>query len=159
MKIVAFSDSHRRSDRVHDLFERTQHYADMYVFCGDGLDDVENMFYLYPNKEIVQVAGNCDFGSFEQFSRIVTTPHHKIFVTHGHYQDVKYSLDRLYQTAKDNGCDIALFGHTHEKHCEYRDRIYLINPGSLGKPHYGETAGYCVIDLSDKGVLVSHMEL
>lgn len=159
MKLIVFSDSHRRSDRVHELFERTHHYADMYVFCGDGLDDVENMFYLYHDKPIVQVAGNCDYNSFEKLTRTVEAAGHKIFVTHGHFYYVKDGLDRLYDTAKQNGCDVVLFGHTHQRYCEYRDGIYLVNPGSLGKQRYGEQISYCVVDLSEKGVLVSHMEL
>ncbi len=160
MKIIAFSDSHRHYDRVHTLFDKTHLYADLYVFLGDGLDDLENMLYVYPEKKIKAVAGNCDFGHMEKLVDIIDCGNgHKALITHGHIQRVKWSLDELYRTAKDNGCDIALFGHTHEKKCQYRDGIYLVNPGSLGNPHDGGEPSYAVIDLLPNGILVNHVEL
>ncbi len=155
MKIIAFSDTHRRYDRVDKLFEKTHLYADLYVFLGDGIDDIENVSYLYPNKKIKAVAGNCDFSSMEKLVDVIDCGEHKLFITHGHVQRVKWSLDELWSSAKQNGCDLALFGHTHEKHCEYRDGIYLVNPGSLGKPQYGDPS-YASIDLLPSGILVNH---
>ena len=81
-----------------------------------------------------------------------------ILLTHGHLQNAKYGPDGLLRSARDNGCDLVIFGHTHEKLCEYHDGIYLVNPGSLGHPHDG-VPSYAVIDVSQKGILVSHMEL
>lgn len=158
MKIIAFSDTHRRFERVEKLFEKTHLYADIFCFAGDGLDDVENMFYLYPTKPIHQVAGNCDWGAMEKFIDVFEVEGHKILLTHGHLQNAKYGPDGLLRSARDNGCDLVIFGHTHEKLCEYHDGIYLVNPGSLGHPHDG-VPSYAVIDVSQKGILVSHIEL
>lgn len=38
------------------------------------------------------------------------------------------SLMTLAYRAKDNGADIALFGHTHEPLCEYAYGVLLLNP-------------------------------
>ncbi len=158
MTVVAFSDTHRHYDRVHTLFEKTHLNTDLYIFLGDGVDDLEHMLYLYPNKKIRAVAGNCDFASMEKLTDVVDCGGHRLYITHGHVQRVKYGLDELYLNAKRNSCDLALFGHTHERCCEYRDGVYLVNPGSLGKPTYGEPS-YAVIQLLKEGILVKHMEL
>ncbi len=160
MTVVAFSDSHRRYDRVHELFEKTHRTADLYIFLGDGISDIEDMLYLYPEKKILAVAGNCDYGSMEKFVGVTEGDRgHRIFYSHGHIQRVKWSLDELHRAAKENCCDLALFGHTHIKHCEYRDGIYLVNPGSLGNPHDGGQPSYAVIQLLREGILVNHVEL
>ncbi len=160
MTVIAFSDSHRHYDRVHELFEKTHRTADLYIFCGDGVDDLEDMVYLYPDKKIKMVAGNCDFGTMEKLADAVECDHgHKILFTHGHVQRVKWSLDELHMTAKQNGCDLAIFGHTHNRHCEYRDGIWLVNPGSIANPHDGLAPCYAVIQLLREGILVNHVEL
>lgn len=158
MKIIALSDSHRRSDRVDKLFEKTHLYADLYVFTGDGLDDIENMFYIYPEKKILCVSGNCDFAAREPFVAQTALCGKNIVITHGHIQRAKSGLAGLKRLAADTGADIVIFGHTHEKTCTYEDGIYYINPGSLGAPHDG-VPSYAVIDVSEKGVLCSHVAL
>ncbi len=158
MKIIAFSDSHRRSDRVDKLFEKTHLYTDLYIFLGDGLSDIENMFYIYPEKKMICVSGNCDFSATEPFVRETVCEGKKIVCTHGHMQRAKFGLSGLENLAKQTGADVVLFGHTHEKKCEYIDGVYYINPGSLGIPHDGVPT-YAVIDVSEKGVLCSHVAL
>lgn len=158
MKIIAFSDSHRRSDRVDKLFEKTHLYADLYVFTGDGLDDIENMFYLYPEKKIYAVAGNCDFSSMEPFVREFEASGKKIVITHGHYQHAKFGRSGLEKLARDTKADIVIYGHTHEKKCEYVDGVYYINPGSLGKPNDFDPS-YALIEVLPSGVLCTHCTL
>ena len=72
-------------------------------------------------------------------------------MTHGHKYGVKYSLEPLLQAAEQQGCKIAVYGHTHLAHEAYRNGIYLLNPGCLcgsrAKPSYG------IIDLTPQGIL------
>lgn len=158
MKIIALSDSHRRSDRVDKLFEKTHLYADLYVFTGDGLNDIENMFYIYPGKKILCVSGNCDIAATEPYVRQTECCGKTVVITHGHMQRAKSGLGGLKSLARDTGAEVVIFGHTHEKLCKYEDGIYYINPGSLGVPHDGAPS-YAVIDISEKGVLCSHVAL
>ena len=61
------------------------------------------------------------------------------------------------RAAKENNCNIALFGHTHEKYYSYEDGLHLFNPGSIGSGYGG--ASYGVINITDKGILLSHGRL
>ena len=158
LKIIAFSDSHRRSDRVDKLFEKTHLYTDLYIFTGDGLNDLENMFYIYPEKNILCVSGNCDVPATEAYVREVMCSGKKVVFTHGHMQHAKFGMGGLVNLAKQTGADVVIFGHTHEKKCTYEDGVYYINPGSLGIPNDG-TPSYAVIDISEAGVLCSHVTL
>ena len=159
MRIIAFSDSHRHSRNVHKLFEQTQLTTDLYIFLGDGEGDLDDIRSLYPNKRIVSVAGNCDFASMEPFVGAVTVEGKKIIYTHGHHQGVGFGLGGLKKLAADNGADVVLFGHTHERSCEYEDGVYYINPGSIGKPRDCLPPSYAAIDIIPAGVLCTHAEL
>ena len=40
----------------------------------------------------------------------------------------------LEQAAREAGCKIALFGHTHVSCCRYQEGLYVMNPGSPPSP-------------------------
>jgi len=56
----------------------------------------------------------------------------KILCCHGHKYGVKSTLTRLAAHAKELGCDVALYGHTHRANSEIVDGVLCLNPGSLG---------------------------
>jgi predicted phosphodiesterase len=41
MRIIAFSDTHGMSGAVLKLFSETYDKTDLYIFCGDGIRDIE----------------------------------------------------------------------------------------------------------------------
>lgn len=51
--------------------------------------------------------------------------------------------------SKANGCDIALFGHTHSTCNKTVDGVLLVNPGSIGR-----NGTYAVLKISEKDVSV-----
>ncbi len=159
MRIIAFSDTHRHHDRVHRLFETTHLSTDLYIFLGDVLPDIENMAYLYPDKQILSVPGNCDFMSREPTVGVTEVCGKKILYTHGHFHSVRFGTSGIKSLAKQNEADLVLFGHTHIRHAEYEDGIYYVNPGSLGEPRDGKAPSYAVIDVLPAGILISHAEL
>ena len=55
-----------------------------------------------------------------------------IFAVHGHRYHVKNGLLSLRYAALEQGAHIALFGHTHCPYCEFRDGLWLLNPGACG---------------------------
>ncbi len=57
----------------------------------------------------------------------------KIFACHGHLYSVKTTLARLAKRAKELGCQVALYGHTHEARESVIDGVTLLNPGSLSR--------------------------
>ena len=159
MRIIAFSDSHRHYDRVHKLFEETHLTTDLYIFLGDGESDLENIPALYPDKTILSVCGNCDFRSLNPSVGTTEVMGKKIIFTHGHNQLVNFGISRLKKLAADNGADLVLFGHTHERYCDYQDGVYYVNPGSIGEPRDGKSPSYAAIDILKQGILVTHAEI
>ena len=159
MRIIAFSDSHRYAQNVHKLFEATHLTTDLYIFLGDGENDLENIRYLYPDKKILCVAGNCDFMSLEPGVNTAEVCGKKILFTHGNNHDVDNGISRLKSLAQQNGADVVLFGHTHHRECLYEDGVYYINPGSIGSPRDGMPASYAAIDVIPAGVLCTHVSI
>ena len=76
---------------------------------------------------------------------------------HGHRYGVKGGLGSLIASAMRKGCDIALFGHTHEPYEEYLPeyRLWLFNPGSIAEPSHGDPS-FGLLTLTPDNVLFSH---
>lgn len=148
MKIVVLSDSHGAFRAVEEVLEKNP-AASRVLFLGDGEDEMEDMVLLYPKLSFTMVCGNCDFGSHLPAEEVVETGGHRIFMSHGHLYGVKSGdLSRLVSAAAARGCDIALYGHTHEPRIDHIDGITCINPGSV---RY--TPGYCELNLTGKSVI------
>ena len=131
----------------------------VFIFLGDGERELDEMREEYPDKTILNVRGNCDFGSQSPDTDIYIANGVKLIFTHGHNHGVKYSPYRMLCLAKECGATIALYGHTHIRSCEYVDGIYLLNPGSASQPRdYGRPC-YAFIDITDKGVFCNHVDL
>ena len=132
MRILVLSDLHGRGSRFEQAVE-AQPQAKAVLFLGDGVEQAKELAAFYPQKSFYFVCGNCDLASLEPSTRTVTLN------------------GTLIQAAEQQNCKIAVYGHTHLAHEEYRNGIYLLNPGCLcgdrAKPGYG------IIDLTPQGIL------
>ena len=151
MRILVISDSHKRGDLVEKIIQREPDAKEIF-FLGDITPDIEEFVYLYTDKNFHIVAGNCDFMSSYRSTDIVTVGTTRIFYTHGHTLGVKYGIERLKNSAADNNCTIALYGHTHISRISYEDGLYIVNPGSISQSREGFNS-YAVIDITDKGIM------
>lgn len=152
MKIVVLSDTHGAFRLVEEVLEKNPS-ARLVLFLGDGAQELEEMALLYPEKQFLMVCGNCDFSSSLPEHRVVEAGGHRIYMTHGHYYGVKSGdLSRLAAAAKAQGCDIALYGHTHEARTDTVDGVLCINPGSV---RYARQDGpaYCELNLTGSAVI------
>lgn len=149
MKIVVVSDTHRNFAELNDVVERNLD-ADLVIHLGDGENEFRDVSSLHPEKAMIYVRGNCDFGEYKD-EQIVTACGYKIFCTHGHLQHVYSGLDLLVSEAKQNGCKIALYGHTHLYRTEVIDGVFVMNPGSLNEPRNHNEPTYGIIELSSSG--------
>ena len=68
--------------------------------------------------------------------------------THGHPFHVKFGLAELEQAAREAHADICLFGHTHQQMTDYRDGLYLMNPGAVAEGCYG------MVDITPGGIML-----
>ncbi len=157
MRIIVISDSHKRSDIVEKIIY-AQPEAKAVFFLGDCAGDIEDLQYIFPNMRFFILSGNCDYFSTFPSTDMVTFGGKKIFYTHGHTLSVKYGIENLLKTARQNGCDIALYGHTHISDILYEDGIYLVNPGSCSRARGGRPS-YAVIDIMENGIKPIIIEL
>ncbi|MBR2040720.1 MAG: metallophosphoesterase [Clostridia bacterium] len=151
MRIVVISDSHGKS-RAIDKILASQPDAKAVFFLGDCVRDIEDFEFIYSDKTFYTVSGNCDYNSFLPSTGVATIDGVRIFYTHGHTLNVKYTKEHLLKTLKQNDCKIGLYGHTHISDIVYEDGIYLVNPGSVSRSRNG-CESYAVIDITEKGIM------
>lgn len=156
MRIVVVSDSHGDYSAVEDVFLRNSD-ADWLLHLGDGESDVDQFVISYPTlaNKVIHVAGNCDFNSMSHDVFTLPAMENKIFMTHGHLYGVKSSLEHLKNTAKEQGCNIVLYGHTHSAFMKYEDGLYIMNPGSVSCPYDEKPASFGHIDISPSGIVMN----
>lgn len=157
MRIVVISDSHKRS-HIIDKILSAQPEARHIFFLGDVLEDIEDYPLLYPEKTFHTVSGNCDYFSNVSSVGTVTLEGKKILYTHGHNFYVKGGVGPLINAARQNTCDIVLYGHTHVPQILYENGLYVVNPGSCAQSRNGPPT-YAVIDITDKGIMPIIIEI
>lgn len=132
MKTAVFSDSHGNPDEMMRAIRA--YHPDNIIHLGDGRHDLEAVSAEFPMLPVCSVSGNCDGDYPEDTYKVISLGSHKAFLTHGHRYGVRFSeLSPLLYAAECNGCDIAMFGHTHEALHTDCGGITVINPGSIGK--------------------------
>lgn len=147
--LLIVSDTHGSVKGLDKMFPLLAE-NDYLVHLGDGCNDVRRLRMEYPEK-VYQCAGNCDFFCGLPTESILEVEGVRIFYCHGHTYGVKSGLERLATAAKQNACDVVLYGHTHEARIEESDGITFINPGSFRAP-VGEGGGYCYLAIHEKKV-------
>lgn len=141
-KIVVISDSHGNRQDIDGLMPVLSE-ADLIIHLGDTSGDGGYIRSRFPQKTKV-LNGNCDFMKLGEDEITLDIEGVKIFACHGHRYSVKTTLARLAQRAEELGCNIALYGHTHEAAERETGGIKAINPGAL--PRYGRKSyAYIVI--------------
>lgn len=141
MQIVVISDNHYNKE-IFNVVNLRHPNADLYLHCGDSEMDAEDI------RPFVSVIGNNDVDYSMPKNRVIDTKHHSFFITHGHYYGS--SLKKMAESAKVQGCDIVLYGHTHIFNDEVVDDIRLINPGSAFYNRDRKPPCYVVLDIDDQ---------
>lgn len=150
MRILVVSDTHGDTFTLKKAV-LSQPSAEVIIHCGDGEDQSNWLKENFPEKMVIAVKGNCDWCSNLPATEEITLEGKKIFITHGHLYNVKYTLTNLYFTAKEKNADIVCFGHTHNAISEYSDGLYILNPGSC----HGYDASYAYIDITPQGIITN----
>ena len=142
-EIIVVSDSHGRGDLMKKL-EQAYPNADYFLHCGDLEEDPA----LYPHW--VFVRGNNDWYIEQPDARILNIEGHRIYMTHSHLFGYRNRLESMAARAKENGCDLLLYGHTHHSDVDKVHGVTTVNPGSLFYPRDGNPPSYARI-LLDEG--------
>ena len=149
MRIIVFSDTHGNFSAMHKIFKRNNS-ADCFVFLGDGLDELEDIKAIYPEKKILSVSGNCDFGALRPSADVALIGGMRVFYTHGHRYDVRYSTAKLKAKAKELGANVVLYGHTHRAEITEINGITFINPGCVER--YAAQKSFCYAVISGDNI-------
>lgn len=147
------SDCHGLRRAIEKVLDKHEDIKKVF-YLGDRTNDIEAVRDFYSDREFFIVSGNCDWNSDYPTYGETVIEGVRIIYTHGHRYNVKYGTEELFQTAKTAGAKLALYGHTHVAREEYRDGIYLINPGALNGAREGRE-GYAIIDITVKGIMPS----
>lgn len=127
MRLLVLSDSHKTMDYMIRAVEAEK--PDRILHLGDHITDAHRLAERYPKIPVWCVSGNCDYSASplvikEQVEGV------RLYMTHGHTLNVKYGLLRAELTAKEEGANVILFGHTHQSLCDWHNGLWMINPGS-----------------------------
>ncbi len=153
--MVILSDTHRNLQPLEKI-ERVLSESDYIVHLGDMASDANALMRAYPEKTYV-VAGNNDFFGGLADELALEVEERRILICHGHRYGVKSGTERLAAAAKARGCDIALYGHTHEAKVSEENGILTINPGCMTRysPHHT----YCYLVIERKKAVATIVEI
>ncbi|MGN0641799.1 MAG: metallophosphoesterase family protein [Huintestinicola sp.] len=153
------SDSHGSKQALDRVFEKTADSGNIFIHLGDGERELDMIRSDYPNLDIRHVAGNCDYDSISPSMTVIEAAGVRILCTHGHRYHVKYGTELLRSVARDNGCQVILFGHTHCRYQSYEDGIYIMNPGSCACPRDGSKPSFGIVDIVPNGIFTNIADL
>ncbi len=149
MKILVVSDTHGREGNLERVLQEIG-MPDCVIHLGDyegGEAHIQEMV----SCPLYMVAGNCDFFSRLPLTQIAEIGGQRILITHGHYYFVSVGMRDLIEDAKANGCNIAMFGHTHRPFLDQSDdEVTVLNPGSLSFPRQeDQRPSYAVVTVGE----------
>lgn len=151
-KILIVSDSHGANDNLRRVVKNMAGTMSRMIFLGDAVCSPEVIVGI-AGCPVDFVRGNCDSSlSGIPISKLIEIGEHKVLITHGHQYGVNMGTDTLRQAARENGADIAMFGHTHRPLIDTSSDVTLLNPGSVSQPRQeGREKTYLVMNIEEDG--------
>ncbi|MDE6356452.1 MAG: metallophosphoesterase [Clostridia bacterium] len=137
---VVLSDTHGNRKAI-DKLAVILGECDYIIHLGDTSEDGAYIRSNYGNKTFL-VNGNCDRCKLGEDELVLDIEGVRIFATHGHLYGAKSGTAKLLARAKELGCSVVLYGHTHDKREDEIDGITVINPGCMTRYSQGS---YCYL--------------
>ncbi|WP_130838713.1 metallophosphoesterase [Lachnoclostridium sp. Marseille-P6806] len=150
MRVLIISDTHGQDGAIMEICRREKR-IDVLLHAGDS-EGSEAFYREYMRCVTHFVAGNCDGFCRLPSWEVFPLGKHTAFLTHGHRYGVFGAQvpDALTAAARENGADIAVFGHSHIPLVEEKEGILCVNPGSLARPRQaGHRPSYAVMEIGD----------
>lgn len=143
--VFVLADTHGNRTAIDGLLP-VMAESDYIIHLGDTSQDGNYIRAKFPSKTYL-LNGNCDFTKLGDDELALDIEDVKIFACHGHMYSVKSTCANLVSRAKELGCSVALYGHTHNAcECEI-DGVLTVNPGTLSR--YSKNS-YCYIVINGK---------
>ena len=131
MNVAVFSDTHGNTAKMVQAVRSAR--PDVLIHLGDYDRDTKVLRRDFPEIPLYSVCGNCDYGSGEPLSGVVSLGPVKAFLTHGHLYNVDWNVDSLVYAAQEQECQLALYGHTHRADSQEIGGVKVVNPGTAGQ--------------------------
>lgn len=148
MKIGIMSDSHHDLNAIDEAICLADD-VDCWFHAGDSIEDAEYLENV-SQKKVFAVPGNIDWFIDKPQELLVNIADKKIFLTHGHKYNVKWSTKSLYERACPLNADLIIYGHSHVGNEEHIDDKIIINPGSVSEPRDGLNPSFMIATI-DQG--------
>lgn len=139
MKIAVLSDTHIRWGRkIAGFIWENIADVDGIIHAGDIISQkfLDELSSLAP---VTAVRGNCDSLDLPD-KTIVQLDFLKVGVTHGYLGQGSTTPEKAFHSFGPGEADIIIFGHSHIPYQEYRQGVWLFNPGSpserRGQPYF-----------------------
>jgi len=152
-KLLVFSDTHGSVNDLKAVFKwANDHIPPNGTICavaclGDGLSDLQtaaDTTGFFCDWKIIR--GNNDYGFQVPETAYFDFAERRFFMCHGHRHNLYSGYHLLLAAAKNTESDTVLFGHTHTPFFKIIDGIYIINPGSLGRPRSNIGSTFAVLE-------------
>lgn len=151
MRILIVSDSHGDRNYIDEAITRVE--PDQILHLGDAQGD-EDHFAAVGGCPVTVVRGNCDTDLSIPLEREITIGPRKILMAHGHmYGGSPGTIEpRMVKKARQDGCSIVMYGHTHIPVLHETPELTVLNPGSIARPRQdGRKHTYLVMEITPKG--------
>ena len=149
MKVVIVSYTHGSFYELKKIIAAERPF-DVLVHCGDICGELQYALGERRDYHLRAVGGNCDYeGNLPKELVFLLGDYHRVYLSHGDLLNVRRDNRNLVRMAKQNGCDIAMYGHTHVPEVTEEEGVTVINPGSPVRPRGGSQPSYAVMEIED----------
>lgn len=157
MKIGVISDSHHDLNAIDDAICLAPD-VDCWFHAGDSIDDTSYLSGV-SQKPVFAVPGNIDWFSNKPSELLIDIADIKVFLTHGHKYNVKWTTKYLYERAVNLNADLVIYGHSHVGNHEIIQEKVIINPGSVSEPRDGLSPSFMIVDINNHKIEVNRLFL
>ena len=149
-RYLVCSDIHGYLENFISILSR-EHDVCAVLVAGDIEMKTAELMRETKNIPCYVVRGNCDYdGNLPTFT-VFQIGTHKVYAAHGHRNHVSFGTENLEMCAMQYGCDIAMYGHTHVPDLREKEKITVLNPGSISLPRQtNPRRSYVVMTIDQK---------
>ena len=148
--IILISDNHGEIECI-DYIKEKHKDSDYFFHLGDSV------LPSYLLDGFASVQGNNDRYKEYPDQLVLEIADHRFLLTHGHKELYWGGYDSLYYKAKELGCDIVCYGHTHIYDETYEDDVLFLNPGSIIRNRDGSVGSYMKLTINGKELKIDRL--
>lgn len=154
MNIAIISDTHlkKNSGQLDHLITEFRG-VDLVIHAGDygGTWVLE---YLQSHFNFIGVWGNIDDDTIKallQEKLILQAGPYQVGICHGH-GTTKTTIERAYTHFESNLVDVIIFGHSHQPMITTKNKVLMLNPGSLTSKRQERWFSYILLTVDVSGL-------